>query len=125
MHLLPPVAHGEVTTDDERKARMEDCFKKGKAMLQQCGIVEQTFSNIASMPNAKGCTLDFVSHAALQLARSKVAQTNLSFGTEAGGRKLKVWLDAGNTRDELRPALLTNRAYDILDDLEKEKRESQ
>ena len=33
MRLLPPVAHGEVITDEERKARMEARFKKGKAVL--------------------------------------------------------------------------------------------
>ena len=38
---------------------------------------------------------------------------------------MKVWLDAGKTRDEtrdeLRPALLTHRCTDILEDLEREK----
>ena len=86
MRLLPPTERGQILTDDDRKARMEACYKAGKEVLLQCGVLESTHTNIASMPNAKGCTLDSTSHAALQLARSRVAATGLSFGTEPGGR---------------------------------------
>ena len=75
MHLLEPIQHGTVLTDEQNKARMEASFGKGNEVLVQCGVVDSTYSQPASMPNGKGCTLDFISHSALQLARSCVAAT--------------------------------------------------
>ena len=62
--------------------------------------------------------MDFQSHAALQLARSRVSAKNLHFGSQ-NGKPLTVFLDAGKTRSELRPALITHRAAEVIVDLEK------
>ena len=122
MNLLEPFVHGTPLTDEERKARMERCFTKGKEVLLQCGVVESTYSQLASMPNGKGCNLEFTSHAALQHARSQVLATSLSFGM-SGTRRIMVWLDVGETRDELRPPRMTHRCHEVMTDVEAEKGE--
>ena len=64
-----------------------NAFNKGKEVLLQCGVVDTTYSQLSSMPNGKGCNLEFTSHVALQHAHSQVLATSLSFGM-SGTRKI-------------------------------------
>ena len=84
----------------------------------QCAVLPESYSALEGMRSGKGCTMTFGDHASLQLARSRVRDANLSFGTANGG-PVKVFLDAGKTRNELRPAVVTHRAYDVICDIEK------
>ena len=63
--------------------------------------------------------MDCPSHGHLQIIRSKISTANLSYGAEPGGKKFIVFFDACNTKNELRPGLLTHKAFDIITDLEK------
>ena len=121
MNLLEPIEHGTPQTEAERKQRMERCYQKGKDVLLQCGVLETTYTHLSAMPNGKGCNLEFVSHAAGQLARSRVLAASLSFGM-SGARKNMVWLDVGKTRDEMKPARMTHRCHEVMTDVEAEKR---
>ena len=62
--------------------------------------------------------MSFSSHGHLQHARSKVGANNWSFGKNHYGGKAVVFLDCAKSRGELRPALLTHKAFDIICDME-------
>ena len=121
MNVLAPVANMHALPDEEKRIRRENCFNAGKALLEELQIPTDHFGALMSMSNGKGCTLEFRSHGELQNARSKVALANKSCGQSHDGRKIVCFLDCGKTRDELRPALLTHRAFDILVDIEKDR----
>lgn len=73
------------------------------------------------MHNGKGATLTFDTHGHLMSARAKVITANKHIGKTQAGQHVTMFLDCAKTKSELRPAMLTHRACDILSDLEKEK----
>ena len=119
MNLLPPVPHGTVFDDEQRRARTTQAYNKALEILQQLQIPPEFYKNMVSLWNAKGVELDCPSHGHLQIIRSKVSLANLSFGDSAPGVKSTVFFDACKTKGELRPGLLTHKAYDVIIDLEK------
>ena len=120
MNLLAPVPNAHAMPDEAKRKRREEAFKVGKDLLNELDVPADSYQNLAAMGNG-GCKLDFASHGDLQSARSKVMTANKSYGNSTDGKRIQVFLDAGKTREELRPALLTHRCYDILHDLEQEK----
>ena len=119
MNLLPPAKHNDLTSEDDKRARQQQCYEAGKALLLELQIVPETFSELVGMRSGKGCNLTFTTHGALQMARSKVMNANKSYGM-LDGKAIKVFLDCAKTRNEMRPALLTHRAFDVVVDIEKE-----
>ena len=119
MNLLPPLAHGTIIDDEQRRARTTQAYNKALEILQQLQIPPEYYKNMVSLWNAKGVELDCPSHGHLQIIRSKVSLANLSFGDSAPGVKSTVFFDACKTKGELRPGLLTHKAYDVIIDLEK------
>ena len=120
MNLIEPIPHGESPSDIDRKERMARCLKKGEEVLLQCGVLPASYSTVSSMANARGCDIEFTSHAAGMYARSKVIATALSF-YEVDTKRVPVWCDVGKTRDEMKPSRMTHRCQDVMTNFEKEK----
>ena len=80
MHMLPPIPHGTVQSEAERAAKQAECLQRGKDVLLQCNVVQDSYTDLLALRNGKGCTLNFGSHAALQVARSRVGLAGLTFG---------------------------------------------
>lgn len=118
MNLLPPQRHNELATEEDKRLRQQACYEAGKALLLELNVVPESYSELMGMRSGKGCNLNFTSHGALQMARSKVMNGNKSYGL-LDGKAIKVFLDCAKTRNEMRPALLTHRAYDVIADIEK------
>ena len=98
---------------------MKDCFEKAKEILVQCAVDPESYTHLAAMHKGGGCTLTFNSHGHLQIARQKLITAALSFAVDPrDNRKIMVFLDAAKTKEELRPALYTHRAFDILTEFE-------
>ena len=100
-------------------ARTKLAYDKAIEILEQLQAPPDYYKNIVSLWIAKGVEMDCPSHGHLQIIRSKISLANLSYGEEVPGKKLVVFFDACKTKGELRPGLLTHKAYDVIVDLEK------
>ena len=97
MHIIPPLPHGTLVDDDQRRARSKQAYDKAIEILQQLQIPPDYYKNMVSLWNAKGVEMDCPSHGHLQIIRSKVSLANLSYGESEPGKKLVVFFDACKT----------------------------
>ena len=86
-----------------------------KSLLQECGYDAQHFSGVASTRRESGsaCEIVFATPQLLREARIKIMALRKQI---VSGRT--VWLDAKESRQELKPNRMMHRAHELLEQYE-------